>query len=130
MTTPPYHLPPMLIDARPDRCPDVFTVQCTGAWHPDYPGGRQGTTPMGYERRTVYRAEGESDAALYQRVELVVKHFKDSYGYAQSVAVIFYYELTPAEGAARRMQDDLINANALRSYLAGLASRVSGTTRH
>jgi hypothetical protein len=119
MTTqaPPRHLPPTVHDARP-YLPDVLGVQCFSPIG-DRPRQREGTTDMGFERKTVVRHVGESDAALWQRVQHTVTHFKDRYGWNQPVAVVCDYDSTREQGMAQFENDGYMNLIAALRYAVG-----------
>lgn len=115
-TVAPIHFPPTVHGAR-KHLPDVLTIQCIGPVEPrSRHRDRDGKTPMGYERRTVYRDAGEHDAALWERVMVVVKHFKDQYGYAQDVCVLCDYDATVEHGMRDRAKDDWVNLRAALAY--------------
>ena len=112
----PIHFPPTVHGARKEL-PDVLTIQCVGPVEPRSRNrDRDGKTPMGYERRTVCRETDETDASLWQRVMLIVKHFKDRYGYAQDVCVQCDYDSTVEQGKHDRAKDEWINLRAALAY--------------
>lgn len=119
MTTvhPPIHMPPHVHDRRADKLPDVLCIQCNGPVGTK-PFDTDGTTPMSFERRTVFRWQGETDDALWQRVQLVVKAFKDRYGWNQPVHVVCDYDATVLDGESRRQADDLVNLDAALAWAA------------
>jgi len=110
-------MPPHVHGRRADKLPDVLFVQCTGPIG-SRPRDTDGATPMGYEGRTVFRAAGETDNELWARVELVVKAFKDRYGWNQPVAVVCDYDMTVDQGARARQRDDWFNLDAALAYSA------------
>lgn len=116
-TVAPRHLPPHVHDRRNDQLPNVLIVQCNGPVGTK-PRDTDGATPMGFERRTLFRTAGESDAELWARVELVVKHFKDSYGWNQPVHVVCDYDATVEQGERRRRADGLVNLEAALAWSA------------
>lgn len=116
-TCPPIHMPPHVHDRRADKLPDVLCIQCTGPIGTK-PRDTDGATPMGYERRTVFRAAGETDNELWARVELVVKHFKDRYGWNQPVAVVCDYDMSVDDGERARQLDDWCDLQAALAWSA------------
>lgn len=113
----PIHMPPQVHDRRADKLPDVLAVQCNGPVGTK-PFDTDGTTEMGMEVRTLFRWSGESDDALWARVQLVVKAFKDRYGWNQPVHVVCNYDATVDDGARWRQLDDWRNLEAALAWSA------------
>lgn len=118
MTTPAPPIPtaPTVDYLRPGGLPDVLAVQCFGEVEGCRPHLRVGTTPMGYEQRTIVRDPGEADTHLWARVQAVVSHFKNLYGWQQRVNILCLYELTVEQGYASADADQRVNLNAALRY--------------